>query len=118
MSSDEIIRILDELAVRLEGPAARVFELAVRQVFIESAVQLVLTTILLIVGVGLAIPIYRHLLRGYRDTHDGEYVGGIAIVSAASFIISIPLVCWIWEGLTQILNPEWVAIEKVAGLLP
>jgi hypothetical protein len=114
MDPEEVIRLLDALDTRL-GPTGRyIFDLAVRQVYIEAALGVIL---LGLVALGSAI-LGRWLYRWVEaDSYGGgrEYlayilyltVGGLAVVLAGIAVGHI----------VPALNPEYAAIRDILSTL-
>jgi hypothetical protein len=116
VDSEDVIEIIDELGRRIEGPAKHVFELAIRQVYVE-AVSALLFWLVLSVLMAAAARYYFRLYKRGDDVIDGPMLvfmgtifGGVAwLVSTVFVLATVP----------ALLNPEWRAIEMIAGsLLP
>lgn len=109
MNADEVTRLLDELATRLEGPARYAFDLAVRQVFIEGVAWVIVGSIIAAVGlVAIAAA-----LRSESDD-DGPFMA--LILGGAAFIGG--LLATVFAGLVdRALNPEWAALMRLVDTI-
>jgi hypothetical protein len=119
MTADELIRLLDELATRLEGPAKYTFDLAARQVVIEALLPWGVLSVALVVGV-IAGAIAGVSAYKYPDAYEGPAVwirasGVIVVIGAASVGV-----CALLFGLLRLpnlLNPEWAALQRIITTL-
>lgn len=115
MNNEQIIELLDELGARLSGPTEQLFELAVRQVY----VNFLEVTLLLVAVTATAVFAYRKFQRhtagckqGYCD-HDAYAVGGLFVAGIA---LPVTLILWI-NGFGDILNPKYAALADLVGKL-
>ena len=117
MNADEVVRLLDQLAVRLEGPARYAFELVTRQVFTEAIVWSITGTagvVVAILGIPWFFRWYKAGGEGYSNMRDIPAtfgVIGLAFVGAAGALFMA-------ANAIVLLNPEYAALERIAGLLP
>lgn len=142
MDSNEIIRLLDEVSVRLEGPAKYTFELVARRVAVEGlvatlggAVILVGLVVAITIGARLSVAKYRRDYKNWEERvgddefkrsltykYDKPDLDGYAfswfIVAIPSAIVGFFLVGSILSGLIKLLTPEYAAIERVMSFLP
>ena len=113
MNADELVRLLDELAVRLDGPARYTFELVVRQVYIEAVVW-GLFGLLLIVPLA-TIP------RAIRWSNGGDQYSdrGFAVWFYIVPVVLGALLGAILVGISliKVFNPEFAALQRIAGML-
>lgn len=112
MNPDDLAKILDELGKRLGPTGEHVFELAVRQVYINAATA----TLLLVVFVGINVLAVPRMWRYVTAPNQGSYsdrgmaafllgmldvgVGGLVLLAAVIYIPSV-------------LNPEYAAIRDI-----
>ena len=120
MTPEQIIQLLDELQRRLDGPGRYVFELAIRQVVIESVVSWLVVAAL---G-GLTVFCAWHLRRASKledekgtYSSDGDKIFMYGLIGALSAMISgliffIALIFAIGSA-ANLLNPEWAALTKI-----
>jgi len=108
MNPDDLAKILDELGQRL-GPAGQhVFELAIRQVYINAGVGL-----LLLVPVAIAwrwaIPIIRR--EQAKDFLDQSIAVAMGVVLG---LIATGIVCVsAITSISDVLNPEYAALKDI-----
>lgn len=116
MNADEIVRLLDDLAARLEGPARYTFELVVRQVFLEGVIWSVAATVGLVVAI-LGVPWlfrwYKYGGEGYSNMRDIPATLGVVTL----LVIAGACVLLFGKSALLLLNPEYAALERIAGLL-
>lgn len=118
MNSDEIIRILDELQTRLDGPARYIFELTVKQVIIEAWVPLavgVVAAFSLIGSAFVAILHDRHCTVKQCEhwpIYFGLLGGGLSVIAAA-----VSLGWFVITGIPKMMNPEYAALERILQLV-
>ena len=108
VESSDFIEIVDELARRLEGPAKHVFELAVRQVYVELFLYLALLVGFLVV----VIPLAKYAKSKSFDTLDMNFAAVMALSFGA--IAVVPAFVFAVLAVAAALNPEWRAIEMIA----
>ncbi len=114
MTADEFTKLLDELQQRLQGPSAHVFELAVRQVVIQSVVVLVLFAAVTVAVAVIGPRVYRWAQEGdsYSDRGLIVVLGG----TGAAFVWGV-LGYLAVVGLIALLNPEYAALRDILGSL-
>lgn len=115
MNPDDIIRLLDELGERLGPAGQRVFELAVRQVYVEAITVLAALAILIAVGLVFGPRLARWSEGGgaYSDRpllaifvwlgYGGLLVGAVLLV----MLVAVP----------GIFNPEYAALSRLLGAI-
>ena len=135
MTAQDILNLLDQIAARMSGPAQHVWELAVRQQFIEGVTTLLLVIVLLAVSIPLTIIGCRALRREMKRPpctrdHDHEYdrteplypswITAIYTFTAACvLLVAIGFACYNGVRIaTNLINPEWAALQSIAALLP
>jgi uncharacterized protein involved in response to NO len=109
MNADDLAKILDELGKRLGPTGSHVFELAVRQVYINAGTAVVCLAIVVALG-WIATP---RLYRWQQDGNDRDIVcailgivyGFVAVIVGLMALIAVPLV----------FNPEYAAIRDLIG---
>lgn len=111
MSADELTRLLDELGKRLGPTGSHVFELAVRQVYVNAGTAIVFAVVVL--GLGL---VYGPRVRRWVDADTNSYsdrelpamflgIGyAVAVIIAAIFVV---------YAVPGVLNPEYAALANL-----
>lgn len=112
MTADELAKLLDTLGQRLGPTGQHVFELAVRQVYIDAATAAIALVITLIVGAVVAPRLYR-----WRSADDADDAGGrdiLLMFPAALYGCAVLFMLW-WAlaSIPAILNPEYAAIRDI-----
>ena len=127
MSSEDFIEIMDELGRRIEGPAQKVYDLAMRQVYVE----LVIALILFVIGVVLALKIIkpslkrRHELQAeqakagrYSSSYEYSFIEREPVLFVSSLAVSALLLFASINLLVAVsgaLNPGWKALRLILG---
>jgi hypothetical protein len=112
VSPDDIIKLLDELGQRLEGPTKHLFELAYRQTLIEGVIFSVLVLIAFAINVVGSIAWIKHGTNENDPPMWAQAFGyGMLLAIPAMLIFGLP-------ALTNLLNPEWVAVGKLIDMIP
>ena len=107
MGKEEILELLDELMARVEGPAAQVFDLAVRSV-LTSAIIFVAVSGFAMVNAAWFVPYAAHKAK----TND-EWYGGMFTALGVGFVATIVLLI----NIHALLNVHYNALrELVPGL--
>jgi Ca2+/Na+ antiporter len=122
MTADEIIRLLDELQRRLDGPGRYVFDLAVRQVFLDGVLSLVVGLVLLLAAAFALRWSYRthtrdveaNKERDWMHTHSSESPFFVAI---GGIVAAVLCAMALRAALTNLLNPEWAALTRIIETL-
>ena len=114
MNAEELGRILDELGERLGPTGAYVFELAVRQVYIDAVVAAISAAVVLVVGAVAARPLYRWVQDnpsfGSRDMAGVLLAGGYAVA-----LVSV--LGWALIAVPNAFNPEYAALRGILGAI-
>lgn len=134
MSSEDFIEIMDELGRRIEGPAQKVYELAIRQVYVELIIAVVLFTIALVLVLKLVKPALRHNAEwkakyeeakerkakepysGYVSSYEYSFFENesvLAISSGMSIAFLLFASINLLANLTGALNPGWKALHMI-----
>lgn len=121
MSSEDFIEIMDELGRRIEGPAAKVYELAIRQVYIELVIAIILFAISMVLAVKVIRPALRRkqeLRAEHASSYEYSFIDrepllfGLSLaVGAFILFASINLLV----ALSGALNPGWRALKMILG---
>ena len=118
MTAEEISQILDELGERLGPAGSRLFELAIRQVYIDGFLSLALTLATIAAWV-IALP------KVYRWAMDevGEYGmndrGFVAVIGGfLAFVVTVGVAAMALSSIPAMLNPEYAAIRKLLSHMP
>lgn len=112
MSKEEILELLDELTNRLEGPAAHVFELAVRNTLTGAILGLV-ASVLFLIGGGLLV---RLALRKIHDSDVYDEPGWVFLATFAGIGLFVASV-FVFITTHTLLNVEFQALRSlVPGL--
>lgn len=108
MTPEQVTNLLDQLGQRL-GPAGQhVFELAVRQVFIDGFTMLILTAIFLAV-LGWSVP---RIYAWAQDGGDDRAMLGV-IAGAVYVLVGICLLIGDLAYIPAMLNPEYAALMNI-----
>lgn len=108
MDSSDFIEIIDEIGKRLEGPARHVYELAIRQVYVD-----LFLTLTLFIGLSVVVVLLTRNLRKHDwDAIDMSFPALMTLVFTAPAL----LVTFVFLVLSiaAALNPEWAAIKMIA----
>jgi heme/copper-type cytochrome/quinol oxidase subunit 2 len=123
MTADEILRLLDELGARLEGPGRYVFDLTVRQVVVGGILGLVVGIALWVVVLAMVVMIIV-LIRRYEETENKKsYYDSDNDGIAASLLVVLALVVALFAtavtftSLMSLLNPEYTALANLVSLI-
>jgi ABC-type multidrug transport system fused ATPase/permease subunit len=124
MTADEIIRLLDELQRRLDGPGRYVFELAVRQVVLGALVAIV-TALFLWAGFAALVLVGRFAVRRYYDPEtasneqDRWWLVGYSTVIIGIIVFALNLIATAiaLASVPNLLNPEWAALTRIIETL-
>ena len=112
MNPDDLARILDELGSRLGPTGAYVFELAVRQVYLDAAVITVATAIWTLATVLVVRKLYPWVMDGdsYSDRGMVAMVFGICNGVFGVFVLSA-----FATFAPRAFNPEYFALTDILG---
>lgn len=126
MTSEDFIEIMDELGRRIEGPAQQVYELAVRQVYINFIIALILFVISMVLVLKIIVPALQkkkelvaeqkkagaHYSYQY-DLINRDPVSFFSAIGTAFLTLyaSINLLL----SLSNVLNPGWSALRMILG---
>lgn len=115
---------MQRLVVWATPAAQHVYALAVRQVNINGTINMIADAGLIILGVLLATVFRKYLwargpiwMKEHGGYDDNPYVVGGYIVLIAGVAIALFGVLSIPSSIASLLNPEWVAIQKLAELI-
>lgn len=120
---DEFKQAVEYLATKLEQPAAKLYEIFIRQSYVDGYKQLGLVVFLLLAAVALFF-IGKFGLNKYNKAQEaswrnGEewfwliipgFIGGVALTIA--FVVNLFGDWW-----TALLNPEYYALTKLFSLI-
>ena len=118
MNADDLAKILDELGQRLGPTGEHVFQLAVRQVYIDATIQIVFGGIALVLLTAIAGIGTRLLLAWYRASQDitdaafGVCLGLIVLGLPATFAAGA-----VATAAAKLLNPEYAALRDILGAI-
>lgn len=117
MNPDDLAKILDDLSRRL-GPAGQhVFDLAVRQVIIDSVIGIVFGVLFIVVFLIVArIDIAQ--AREHGDLFDAPLGFPLMMVTIFASIAALGSLYLIGMDLSRLFNPEYSAIRDILGALP
>lgn len=129
MSSEDFIKIMDELGRRIEGPAQKVYELAIRQVYVELFVAVVLFVVFLVVALKLSKPALRKRKEWhtkYEEASKSKHVyrydysffeneAPLAIAATVATFAAVFSFINLIGNLTGALNPGWKALRMILG---
>ena len=123
MTADELTKLLDELQQRLQGPAKYVFDLAVKQAIINGALPFVFAAVMLVVFVVtvlLGLLVARGIPEGQFEEGDDPRVWivmGFWSASVIATILGVVALAVGLAGLSNLLNPEWAALQTIITTL-
>jgi hypothetical protein len=119
MSAEELQKFLDELAAKLTPAGSHIFELAVRNQIITSAIGTAIGLVLILVGLVVALKTIHWLFTREPDydwDHESAAVGMLGLVAAIAMVF-FGLV--IFTGnLPVLLDPEWYALKDIISQIP
>lgn len=114
MNPSDIERIIENLTERLGPSAQHLFDLAVRQVYVEAFLWGTIGFAAFVAGGLLARKAWNKKAEssGYYGSTDAEMMVCLGtLVAAIGFVFFVMAV-------VPLLNPEWAAIENLGGLWP
>lgn len=109
MNATDLAKILDELGQRLGPTGQRVFELAIRQVYIDGVMAGLLLVIVAVVGIVGGPRLYRWSQGGSYGDRDiflmifGVCYALILFLAVINVLIAVP----------ALLNPEYAALRDL-----
>lgn len=116
MNPDDLARILDELGRRLGPAGEHVFELAVRQVYVDA----VASGVFLLVVVALTVWALPRIER-WRTAEDADRYDGRSFVLLAPAIlwclVLLVAAYWALASVRDVLNPEYAALRDILGAI-
>ena len=113
MNADDLAKILDELGQRLGPTGEHVFQLAVRQVYIDAVVNVV---VLILVGVAFFALASR--CRAALEEDDTSYASlFLGIATIAIVVVTMFTGVSLMFALSRVLNPEYAALRDILGAL-
>jgi hypothetical protein len=140
MNPDQIIELLERLAEKLTPPAQYVFDLAVRQIMIDGAIQLLVAAMSVVVVVVIFVARSKAMAAiseeantynvavkegQHYSSYDLKFVPdaeskllSFAIAAALAAFPAVFGVSSLLTGLQYLLNPEWWVLMRLAQLLP
>jgi hypothetical protein len=120
MSAEELQKFLDELAAKLTPAGSHLFELAVRNQVITSAIGTAIGLVLLLVGLVVVLKTIHWCITREPDydwDHESAAVGYMLGLVAAIAMVFFGLV--IFTGnLPILLDPEWYALKDIISQIP
>lgn len=112
MDAEELSRLLDELGRRIGPTGEYVWQLAIRQVVIDSIAGMIFGTILLAVSAVTVVMTRRYVVKHaddhYFDAMFAWFFSGILWVSAGGFGLML-----VGINITRLLNPEYSALRDL-----
>jgi hypothetical protein len=123
MTAEELARLLDELAGRLEGPARYLFDLTVRQVVIEAVTGLITAAVLLVTATIVGVITRRTWVHKVQKWEADDYSRRPDIVDHLFMpVVGIGValfVAWLFamSAVTSLLNPEFAALSRLLSVL-
>ena len=114
MTPEQLAQILDELGTRLGPTGQHVFELAVRQVYINAAVVGIIFGVWLLITLVAAVPAYRWSQSGNSYSDRGFVLGTISVFwGIGGLLLFIMVVIYV----PSIFNPEYAAIRDILSAI-
>jgi hypothetical protein len=115
VNPDDLARILDDLGERLGPTGEYLFELAVRQVYIEAATAAVLAVAWIAITAATVRPIYRWS-QGDPNGHGGREM--IASIGGMTWcLLGVLILGMAAYAVPAILNPEYAALRNLLGAI-
>lgn len=114
MNPDDLVKILDELGRRLGPAGEHVFELAVRQVYIDGITAIILTVAFVVTNLILWPRVARYIEAGPRDGERG--IAGFLLALLDLFIGALVAV-WFLIAAPAMLNPEYAALKDILSTI-
>lgn len=105
MVSDQIIKVLDELGKRLVGPAQKLWEIYVKQAYVDG-IQFIIASMAIW---GVAYWCYR-LYKWGTSNDEGDAVVWGAIFTVAFSVGAVLMIC---AGVGHFINPEYYALMDI-----
>lgn len=116
MTPTQISDLLDQLTTRLGPTGAHVFELAVRQQYINAGINLGWALLLVIVAIAfvcMAVHFARRYLGAPPNKRDGSYIeAAILFIVCAAIALGFALAA-VTTALPILLNPEYAALQDL-----
>lgn len=115
MTPDQLAQILDDLGKRLGPTGQHVFELAVRQVYINAGVATVMVLATAIVGI-VALP---RLMRWQQLDQSSTGDRGIVVMILGFLYGALGLIVLVFAFFTipSVLNPEYAALRDILSAI-
>lgn len=117
MTREEIVLLLDELGERLDGPARYAFDLALRQVYVQAVMWVVVLAVIAVFAAVFLWWIYRKAQRD--DDPYSEWIIPLVMGSVLAVVILPVAAVYALSKVAQaLLNPEWAALQSLLDLWP
>jgi protein-S-isoprenylcysteine O-methyltransferase Ste14 len=112
---------MNPLVAKLGELGTAGFALAVKQVAIDGAAQMIggwLMVAVVVVILGFTAYMFNmHLKAKDRNYYDGGWFMGVIVGAACAGMLSVATYFTFWTAYAMSVNPEWYAIAKLAALV-
>ena len=119
--TDEIVRLLDEIGARMQGPAEAAWMLLVQQQKVHALGPFVGASVLLAIGVLALVGTWRCRVAWHRerakDHYNSDLEAGLTFMQfllpaiALGVLIGFPFS--VLSGLVRLINPEYYALQEI-----
>lgn len=115
----QVGEVIDELAKRLQVPAENLWTVMVRQAHITGITDMLVGLVSLLAIFLFCIWFYC-CWKNKKFKNESMEMNGYEIIATGGFIISFFLLfigsCFVFEGIKEIYNPEYYAIELIGNM--
>jgi len=118
VSGDELIRVLDELQRRLDGPARQAFDLTVGRIVLEGLLGLIVGLLVAAVACAMFV-VSRRLYLAYladRDHLSSKDLGSF-VAAIGGMLVGLVAAFFVHSALLKLLSPGYAAMERLLVLL-
>lgn len=115
-TAEFVVAQLKALAAALEGPSKHVYEVLVRQAYVEGTVSCVLSALMLL----LALACVYGARKGYENEERGNGFYGVPLIVISTIggcIAVVIAAVEIVRAIPRLLNPEYYAITELMRTL-
>lgn len=110
-----VFQALEALAKRLDVTMDILWQVLVRQSYVEGA-QYMIVAIAMLIGIN-TLNRYKRRCGDKRIELDEETIPASALATAAQVILSIPITLLMVHAVARFINPQFYAITKIMDVL-